>query len=139
MNGGISSGCHKYDDECDDCRRAETELNVSENGSDGRSALGGGENAYGGDDDYEGGGGGGESISIGINNDPCTLQQRRERVNFLSLQAPREGACNGEVKFHRRAQSEHNSPCKKSMGTNTSTPTPTAAPRIAPNFALDGR
>ena len=79
MNGGIGSGCHKYDDECDDCRRAETELNVGENGSDGRTALGGGENAYDGDDDY-GRGGSGESISIGINNELYTLHQRRARA-----------------------------------------------------------
>ena len=54
----------------------------------------------------------------------------------------RGGPCNGGVIFHRRAQSEHNTPSKKNMGTSTTSPTPAAAAaaqRDAPNFALDAR
>ena len=74
-NGGVGSRCHRYDEECDDCRRAETALNIANGSEDGRTILLGEGHAYDDDDDdddeeeEENGEG---SISIGIKSELST-------------------------------------------------------------------
>ena len=76
-NGGVGSRCHRYDEECDDCRRAQTELNIASGSDDGRTFLSKG-NAYEGDNDGEDDEENGEgSTSIGIKSGLTYLYEQR--------------------------------------------------------------